>query len=193
MCNCRKNNQPSPLSLFSVFFFPSPFFLSPVSAFPPRYLDVVNRLDPVVVALEMEDRPVLVVSHQVNNAKKIQHEEEEYEKRTWNRKNIEICVGFLLSSRSNHHFLGYYSSIFSNIREKKPKNTRVAIVFSMEPMSFVSTIPSTNTASHLIVQKQTQQCLLIGKEVQFASPLSAVGQIKILEPGVPTYAVEFLA
>ncbi|CAM9214105.1 unnamed protein product [Hapterophycus canaliculatus] len=28
------------------------------------YLDVVNRLDPVVVALEMEDRPVLVVSHQ---------------------------------------------------------------------------------------------------------------------------------
>lgn len=30
-----------------------------------RYLDVVNRLDPVVVALEKEDRPVIVVSHQV--------------------------------------------------------------------------------------------------------------------------------
>lgn len=30
-----------------------------------RYLDVVNRLDPVVVALEMEDRPVIIVSHQV--------------------------------------------------------------------------------------------------------------------------------
>ncbi|CBN75635.1 6-phosphofructo-2-kinase/fructose-2,6-bisphosphatase [Ectocarpus siliculosus] len=28
------------------------------------YLDVVNRLDPVVVALEKEDRPVIVVSHQ---------------------------------------------------------------------------------------------------------------------------------
>lgn len=30
-----------------------------------RYLDVVNRLDPVVVAFEKEDRPVIVVSHQV--------------------------------------------------------------------------------------------------------------------------------
>lgn len=30
-----------------------------------RYLDVVNRLDPVVVALEREDRPVMIISHQV--------------------------------------------------------------------------------------------------------------------------------
>eukprot|EP00752_Nemacystus_decipiens_P012025 g10660.t1 len=28
------------------------------------YLDVVNRLDPVVVALEREDRPVMIISHQ---------------------------------------------------------------------------------------------------------------------------------
>eukprot|EP00903_Cladosiphon_okamuranus_P007712 g7473.t1 len=28
------------------------------------YLDVVNRLDPVIVALEREDRPVMVISHQ---------------------------------------------------------------------------------------------------------------------------------
>lgn len=29
------------------------------------YLDVVNRLDAVVVALEREDGPVMIVSHQV--------------------------------------------------------------------------------------------------------------------------------
>ena len=38
--------------------------LSPF-ALPGRYLDVVNRLDAVVVAIEKQDNPVIIVSHQV--------------------------------------------------------------------------------------------------------------------------------
>lgn len=30
------------------------------------YMDVVNRLDPVVVALEKQDGPVVIISHQVS-------------------------------------------------------------------------------------------------------------------------------
>ena len=31
------------------------------------YLDVVNRLDPVVVALEKQDGPVMIISHQASS------------------------------------------------------------------------------------------------------------------------------
>ena len=32
---------------------------------PPSYLDVSNRLDSVVVAIERQDNPVIIISHQV--------------------------------------------------------------------------------------------------------------------------------